>query len=48
MNVGGSYDESLLREAPAATREQLQVNNNRISSGLNSDQMFSRTYVGGI
>ena len=24
--VGGSYDESLLREAPAATREQLQVN----------------------
>ncbi|KAF8730001.1 hypothetical protein AX14_005838 [Amanita brunnescens Koide BX004] len=36
MNVGGSYDESLLREAPAATREQLQ-------EGYNPDLLVTPT-----
>jgi len=34
--VGGSYDESLLREAPAATREQLQ-------EGYNPDLLIAPT-----
>jgi len=35
-SVGGSYDESLLREAPAATREQLQ-------EGYNPDLLIAPT-----